>query len=190
MQEVFDPAETADREALRAEFGYRPDEKVCIVAVGGSGVGGDLLRRVVAEADAARRAVPGLRMIVVTGPRLDPASMPQVEGVEYRAYVPDLHRHLAACDLAIVQGGLTTTMELVAAKVPFIYVPLREHFEQNFHVRARLDRYRAGRCMEYDELTPDGIAAAVVAELARPVDFLDVATDGASRAATMISRLL
>jgi hypothetical protein len=186
----FDPAETADREALRAEFGYRPDEKVCIVAVGGSGVGGDLLRRVVAGADAARRAVPGLRMIVVTGPRLDPASMPQVEGVEYRAYVPDLHRHLAACDLAIVQGGLTTTMELVAAKVPFIYVPLREHFEQNFHVRARLDRYRAGRCMEYDELTPDGIAAAVVAELARPVDFLDVATDGASRAATMISRLL
>ncbi len=35
----FDPAAFADREALRAELGYRPDERVCIVTVGGSGVG-------------------------------------------------------------------------------------------------------------------------------------------------------
>ena len=36
----FDPAAFADREALRAELGYRADEQVCIVTVGGSGVGG------------------------------------------------------------------------------------------------------------------------------------------------------
>ncbi len=30
----FDPAEFADREALRAELGYRPDEQVCIVTRG------------------------------------------------------------------------------------------------------------------------------------------------------------
>ena len=35
----FDPRQLADREALRAELGYRPDEQVCIVTVGGSGVG-------------------------------------------------------------------------------------------------------------------------------------------------------
>ena len=40
------------------------------------------------------------------------ASLPVVDGVEYRGYVPQLYRHLAACDLAIVQGGLTTCMEL------------------------------------------------------------------------------
>jgi hypothetical protein len=43
-----------------------------------------------------------------------------------------LYRHLAACDLAIVHGGLTTCMELTAARRPFVYVPLRHHFEQNF----------------------------------------------------------
>ena len=32
-----------DREALRAELGYAPDERVCLVTVGGSGVGGGLL---------------------------------------------------------------------------------------------------------------------------------------------------
>ena len=40
----FDPRQLPDREAL----GYGPDERVCIVTVGGSGVGGDLLRRVIA----------------------------------------------------------------------------------------------------------------------------------------------
>jgi pimeloyl-ACP methyl ester carboxylesterase len=35
----FDPARFADRERLRAELGYRPREQVCIVTVGGSGVG-------------------------------------------------------------------------------------------------------------------------------------------------------
>ena len=72
----FDPAEFADREALRAELGYRPDERVCIVTVGGSGVGADLLRRVIASFPEAKRLVPDLRMIVVAGPRIDPASLP------------------------------------------------------------------------------------------------------------------
>ena len=35
----WDAGEIADREALRAEFGYGPDEKICIVATGGSGSG-------------------------------------------------------------------------------------------------------------------------------------------------------
>src|SRR4029079_12804340 len=41
----FDPSTVADRAALRAELGYHPDEKVCLVTVGGSGVGEHLLRR-------------------------------------------------------------------------------------------------------------------------------------------------
>ncbi|QKJ18013.1 alpha/beta hydrolase [Microbacterium hominis] len=186
----FDPAALGGREALRARLGYRDDERVCIAAVGGSGVGSALLRRIVAAAPAAHRAIDGLRMIVVTGPRIDPATLPQVPGVEYRAYVPDLHHHLAASDLAIVQGGLTTTMELTAAKVPFIYVPLQQHFEQRFHVRARLDRYRAGRLMEYDELTPEVLASAMAQEIGRTVDYRDVETDGAARAAAILARLL
>src|SRR2546426_7805859 len=39
----FDPADFADREKLRAELGYSPDEQACIVTVAGSGVGGGLL---------------------------------------------------------------------------------------------------------------------------------------------------
>ena len=125
-----------------------------IVTVGGSGVGEALLRRVIAAYPAAARRVNGLRMIAVAGPRIDPERLGAPAGVEVRAYVPELYRHLAACDLAVVQGGLTTTMELVAARRPFLYFPLRNHFEQNRHVRHRLDRYGAGRCMDYDARRP------------------------------------
>ena len=79
--------------------------------------------------------------------------------------MPDLYRHLAACDLAVVQGGLTTCMELTANRRPFLYFPLAHHFEQNFHVRHRLDRYGAGRCMDYATSTEDDIASAMAAEL-------------------------
>jgi pimeloyl-ACP methyl ester carboxylesterase/predicted glycosyltransferase len=186
----FDPAGLGDRADLRSEFGYHEDEKVCIVAVGGSGVGIDLIRRVVGSYAALAGAISDLRMIVVTGPRIDAATLPQVEGVEYREYVDRLYRHLAVADVAIVQGGLTTTMELTASKVPFIYVPLRNHFEQNFHVRARLDRYRAGRYMDYQDVVPDNLASVLTEEIGREVDYVDVETDGARQAALMISELL
>jgi len=184
------PVSPADREAIRAELGYRPDEKICVVTVGGSGVGTDLLRQVIAAFPAARRLVPGLRMVVVTGPRIDPARWPSHDGLEVHGYVRDLYRHLAACDLGVVQGGLTTTMELTASQRPFIYLPLRHHFEQNFHVRHRLAQYGAGRFMDYEEAEPETLAAAIAAEINRPVTYRPVETDGAARAAALLAELI
>jgi pimeloyl-ACP methyl ester carboxylesterase/predicted glycosyltransferase len=189
----FDPAELGDRERLRAELGYRAAEQVCIVSVGGSGVGQSLLRRVIAAFPEAKELVPGLRMIIVAGPRIDLASLGAVapqDGLELRAYVPDLYRHLAACDLAVVQGGLTTAMELTANRRPFLYFPLRHHFEQNFHVRHRLERYGAGRCMDFAMATPETIAAAIAQEIGRDVDYRPVETGGAAIAAARIAELL
>jgi UDP:flavonoid glycosyltransferase YjiC (YdhE family) len=129
-------------------------------------------------------------MVVVTGPRIDPGTLPRHRGLEVRAYVHRLYRHLAACDLAVVQGGLTTCMELVANRRPFLYFPLAHHFEQHFHVAHRLDRYHAGRRMDYASADPDAIATAIAAELDRTVDYRPVATDGAARAAALIAELL
>jgi pimeloyl-ACP methyl ester carboxylesterase/predicted glycosyltransferase len=186
----FDPADFADRTALRNELGYRDDEQVCIVTVGGSGVGGHLLRRLIEAFPEAKRRVPALRMVVVTGPRIDPATLPDHEGLEVRAYVHELYRHLAACDLAVVQGGLTTCMELTANARPFLYFPLRHHFEQNFHVRHRLARYGAGRAMDFEVATPETIAEAIGEEIGRNVDYLAVERDGAAQAAALIAELL
>ena len=186
----FDPASFGDRSGLRHELGYRPDEKVCIVSVGGSGVGEHLLRRVIDAHPHARKVEPALRTIVVAGPRIDPGSLPSAEGLEVVPYVHNLYRHLAACDLAVVQGGLTTSMELTASKRPFLYFPLAHHFEQNVHVRHRLNNYAAGRYMDYATETPESIATAMVAELRSGAEPRDVETDGARRAATQIAELL
>ncbi len=186
----FDQAEIGDRERLRAEVGFGSGELVCVVAVGGSGVGAGLLRRVMAAFPAAKQLVPELRMIVVAGPRIDPATLPAVDGLEVRAYVHDLYRHLAACDLGVVQGGLTTAMELTAARRPFLYFPLRHHFEQLMHVTHRLNNYRAGRRMDFATATPDAIATAIAEEIGREVDYRPVETDGARRAAARIAELL
>ena len=122
------------------------------MTVGGSGVGDHLLRRVIDAHPARRRA----RTRPAHDRRRRPAnrsgSLPRHDGLEVVGYVHNLYRHLAACDLAVVQGGLTTAMELTANRRPFIYFPLRHHFEQNFHVRHRLERYRAGR--EWTSMLP------------------------------------
>jgi pimeloyl-ACP methyl ester carboxylesterase/predicted glycosyltransferase len=186
----FDPAEFADRAALRHELGYGDSERVCIVTVGGSGVGTDLLRRLIDSYPLAKELVPDLRMILVTGPRIEFSSLPRCRDLEIRPYVDKLYRHLAACDIAVVQGGLTTTMELTANRRPFLYFPLRHHFEQNFHVRHRLQQYRAGRCMSYEHDGPGQIAAAIAQELNRQADYKPVEVDGARRAAVLIGELL
>ena len=186
----FDAAELGNRSSLRAELGYRDDERVCIVTVGGSGVGADLLRRVIAAFPEAKERVPALRMIVVAGPRIDPTSLPSHAGLEVVPYVHNLYRHLAGCDLAVVQGGLTTAMELTAYKRPFLYFPLRHHFEQNFHVTHRLERYGAGRRMDFEESMPEQIAAAIEEEIDRVTVYRDVETDGAAVAAQRIAELL
>jgi pimeloyl-ACP methyl ester carboxylesterase/predicted glycosyltransferase len=191
MGERPDPGARAE---LRHRLGYGDDEVVCVVSVGGSGVGGHLLRRVVASYDEARGRIPGLRMVVVAGPRIDPDSLHAQTGagggVEVHGFLPDLDLHHAACDVAVVQGGLSTTMELTAAGRPFLYFPLGHHFEQQVHVRHRLERHRAGRAMDYRDADPGRIADELTAALKSPTDYLPVPTDGAARAADLVLDLV
>jgi pimeloyl-ACP methyl ester carboxylesterase/predicted glycosyltransferase len=163
---------------------------LCVVSVGGSGVGTSLLRRVIEALPLARERVPGLRMLAVTGPRIDPASLPHADGLELRGYVHELWREFAACDFAVVQGGLSTTMELVAAGTPFVSLPLASHFEQRFHVRHRLDRYGARDWLEYEDATPERIADAIADGIGSEPRYRPVDPGGAARAARCISELI
>jgi predicted glycosyltransferase len=185
----FDPRSLADRAALRASLGYG-DEPLCVVSVGGSGVGAPLLHRVIEALPLARERVPGLRTVAVAGPRIDPASLPHADGLEVRGYVHELYRHLAACDIGIVQGGLTTTMELVAARRPFVSFPLASHFEQRYHVRHRLDRYGARDWLDYADATPSRLADAIAAGIDSRPDYRPIDAGGADRAAGLIAELV
>jgi pimeloyl-ACP methyl ester carboxylesterase/predicted glycosyltransferase len=185
----FDAGAVADRSALRRELGYG-EEPLCLVSVGGSGVGEPMLRRVIDALPLARERIPGLRMLAVAGPRIDPAGLPSGEGLEVVGYVHELYRHLAACDIGVVQGGLTTTMELVCAGRPLVSLPLWSHFEQRFHVRHRLDRYGAGNWLEYADATPERLADAIADGFGTAASYRRIDPGGAARAAALIAAVL
>ena len=183
----FDPADYTDTDAVRHELGLPVGNPLVVAAVGGSAVGLPLLQLIAAAFGELRRDVPDAELLLVCGPRIDPATLEPVDGMRAVGYVHDLFRTLACCDLAVVQGGLTTTMELVANRRPFISIPLRGHFEQNHHVAHRLRRYGAPEPTQYDGLTPAALAAQMKDRLGADVDYLPVEIGGAARAAELIA---
>jgi predicted glycosyltransferase len=186
----FDPATLRDRIALRRELGYHPDTTLIVASVGGSAVGIHLLRRIAAAFGQLRTSMPDAELLMVCGPRIDPSEFAGLPGVRAVGYLHDLSRTLACSDLAVVQGGLSTTMELVANRRPFIYLPLRNHFEQNFHVAHRLRRYGAPPPTDYDEATPERLARQMAERLRAKVEYAAVESGGAARAAGFIAPLI
>jgi UDP:flavonoid glycosyltransferase YjiC (YdhE family) len=185
----FDPKEYKDKQQTRANLGYGA-ESLIICSIGGTAIGKEMLELCAMSYPAIKKNKPNSRMILVCGPRLAPAELKVPKGVEVRGYVPKLHEHFAASDLAVVQAGATTTTELTALRIPFLYFPLEDHFEQRVPVTYRLNRHKAGVRMEYSETTPVSLAEAILENIGKETNYLDTPTDGARKAAKLISRLL
>ena len=186
----FDPAAYRRPQKLRKKLDYGSGYPLYVAAVGGTAVGRDLLELTAEAFELVRKEQPTARMVMVTGPRLHPGEIPDVEGMDKRGYVPNLFEHLACADVAVVQGGLSTTMELVAARRPFVYFPLAHHWEQQHFVAHRLDHYGAGVRMDYAGTTPPDLAAAMLAaQRVRPT-YRSIARGGADKAATQVATML
>jgi predicted glycosyltransferase len=174
---------------LRHELGYA-DEPLVICSIGGTSVGIELLDLCGQAFEIVKQKIANLRMILVSGPRLAAESLSVPSGVEVREYVPVLYKHFAASDLAIVQGGGTTTLELTALNCPFIYFPLEAHYEQQFHVSHRLKRHRAGIRLSYSQVKAETLAKAITDNLGKPVDYLSISLDGAFRTAQLVKKMI
>jgi len=185
----FEPADYADRARIRTRWGYGC-EPLIVCAIGGTAIGRELLDLCGRAYRILRARIPNARMVLVRGPRLAPESLDVLQGVEVRGYVPALRELLAACDLAIVQGGGTTTLELTALRRPFLFFPLRDHFEQQVHVASRLERHRAGVRMDFAATTPESLARHVIEHIGTDVAYPPIPTGGAARAAACLADLL
>jgi UDP-N-acetylglucosamine:LPS N-acetylglucosamine transferase len=185
----FDPAAYTDRIKIRAELGYG-EENLILCSIGGSSVGRDLLTLCGQAYTLVSQQIPRLRMVCVCGPRLAPEALTVPSAVEMKGYIPELHKHFAACDLAIVQGGGTTTLELTALRRPFLYFPLEAHYEQQVHVAWRLAQHQAGLRLSYPKTTPESLAEEIVANLGKEATWPSIDTDGARRAAKLVCQLI
>lgn len=137
----FDPKALADTHALRTRHGWSRGEKLVIVPVGGTAIGGLVLHRIAETFPILIKQVPALRMVLVAGPLLPRDKFPEMNGLDVLPYVQNLFEHLTCADLALVQGGLCACMELVATRRPFLHFLLERHFEQCIHVTTRMRNY-------------------------------------------------
>jgi UDP-N-acetylglucosamine:LPS N-acetylglucosamine transferase len=184
----FDPKNYSDKQAIREEIGYEGDPLV-ICSIGGTSIGKSLLELCNSAYPIIKSKIPSLHMVLVTGPRLAPASIQASSGVEVKGFVPDLYKHFAACDLAIVQGGFSSTLELTALRRPFIYFPIEGHSEQEY-VSKRLNRHNAGIRLDQSGTSPALLAEKVLKHLNERVSGKTLNTDGAKNAAEIIDQFL
>jgi len=184
----FDPTDFEDRAAWRSRLGYG-EEPLVVCAVGGTSVGRELLESCAASYPALAAALSGVRLVLVCGPRVSPASIAAPAGVTVLGHVPRLYEHLVCCDVAVVQCGGTTTTELAALRRPFLYAPVDGHFEQEVIAR-RLEGYGAGRRLSPSDMAPEALATAIAKELASTPAWPPPPVDGATRAADHIAAAL
>lgn len=181
----FDLEEVADRTAIRAELGYG-NAPLVVASIGGTAAGRDLLQTCGRAFTLARTRIPTLEMVLVCGPRIAPETVVAPPGVRVVGFVPRLYRLLAASDLAVVQAGGTTTLELTALRRPFVYVPLEGQCEQEIAVAGRVARHRAGIRLSHRDMTPERLAELIVANIGKEAGWPRIQAEGAKAAARHI----
>jgi UDP-N-acetylglucosamine:LPS N-acetylglucosamine transferase len=181
----FDSKDYSDKKRVRQKLGYS-DKPLVICSIGGTSVGKELLELCAKAYPFVKEKIPDLQMVLVCGPRAKPELLEIPEGLEIKKYVPNLYEYFAASDLAVVQGGGTTTLELLALKKPFIYFPLIGHTEQE-NVSQKLQRYNAGIRMSYLNTDAKMLAEAIIKNINAEVNYKDTLLDGAKNAVKLLS---
>ena len=112
------------RETLRQRFNFT--KKTIVVSVGGTGAGKYLIEKVI-ESFRRLKTKLDIDLIIVAGPtvQINPSADFRLLG-----YVPNLHEYIYASDLVISLAGRSTMDESIVYNIPGIFIPLKNHFEQ------------------------------------------------------------
>jgi UDP-N-acetylglucosamine:LPS N-acetylglucosamine transferase len=183
---TFNPKDYMDKMKIRKKLGYGK-APLAVCSIGGTSAGKALLDLSLKAVPLIQKEIPDFEMVLVLGPEVPLDSVKPVRGVKIAGYLPELYKHLAASDLAIVTGGGTITLELTALQKPFLYFPLENHFEQEVAVANRCERHNAGVKMNFSKTTPEILARKVVENIGREVKYATIPIDGAQKAANLIS---
>ncbi|MBM4159040.1 MAG: UDP-N-acetylglucosamine--N-acetylmuramyl-(pentapeptide) pyrophosphoryl-undecaprenol N-acetylglucosamine transferase [Ignavibacteria bacterium] len=184
----FEPSNYSNKLKIRNKLGYG-NEPLLLCSLGGTAIGKELLELCGKAYLIAKQQITNLKALFITGPRLSRDSVNLPEETEIKGFVPNLFEHFAACDLAIVQGGATSTLELTALRRPFIYFPLENHCEQA-NVSRILSKRGAGVKLDLSKTTSEMLADQILKLIGANVTYPDIPKDGAQKAAQYIVKLL
>jgi UDP-N-acetylglucosamine--N-acetylmuramyl-(pentapeptide) pyrophosphoryl-undecaprenol N-acetylglucosamine transferase len=164
---------SADRDTLRRRFGFA--KSTIVVSVGGTDAGRYLIEKTI----EAHRRLQGreldAELVIVSGPSL---KMPDSPGQYHNlGFVDNLHELIYAADLVISLAGRSTIDESIAYGTPGIFIPIKNHFEQEAGA-ARMG-------YKYDDIF--WLESLIEEKLGRRSNAVDAG--GAERAAKIISSL-
>ncbi len=110
------------RDELRKKFSF--NKKTIVVSIGGTDVGEFLIEKTVkALSDIKNDA----ELVIISGPSL---SNDYGKNTRNFGYVNNLHEIIFAADLLISLAGKSTIDEANAYGTPGIFIPIKDHFEQ------------------------------------------------------------
>ncbi len=155
------------REELRKKFSF--SKKTILASVGGTDAGKFLVEKTIEAASNS-----DYDLVLVSGPSLKIEN----QSVRNLGFVNNLHEMIYASDLVISLAGKSTIDEAKAYGTPGIFIPIKNHFEQEDN--AKNEGYTFEDIFKLESLIPQKI------ETKRN----QVQTDGAKRAAQIIQEHL
>lgn len=160
-----------DRDTLRKEFGF--NKKTIVVSIGGTDAGKYLIEKSL-EAYQKLKKKLDIDLLLITGP-----SVKMVSSTDYRTmgFIANLHEYIYSSDLVISLAGRSTMDESMAYGIPGIFIPIKNHFEQE-ECAKRLG-YKYEDIFRLEFLIEEKIGSSI-----QPLN-----TDGAKKAANLISKL-
>ena len=114
----------SDRKRLRNELGLT--RKTILVCAGGTNAGRYLIQKSL-EAYGALKNRSDVDLILVSGPNL---KLDVSNTVQNLGFVFNLHEYIYASDLVISLAGRSTIDESIVYGTPGIFIPIKNHFEQ------------------------------------------------------------
>ena len=110
----------SSREELRKKFSF--DKKTLVVSIGGTDAGKFLIEKTL---DAASKL--DVDIVIVSGPSLDKN---YGENIRNLGFVENLHEIIFAADVIVSLAGKSTIDESKAYGTPGVFIPIKDHFEQ------------------------------------------------------------
>ncbi|HKI08813.1 MAG TPA: glycosyltransferase [Nitrososphaeraceae archaeon] len=171
---------SANRNTLRKEFGF--NKQTIVVSVGGTDAGKYLIEKTI-EAYKRLKKKFDIDLLIISGPAIKLKAYCN-EDIRSLGFVDNLHEYIYASDLIISLAGRSTMDESIEYGVPGIFIPIKNHFEQENGAK-RLgykfdDIFRLEHLIEDNLSTSNNIGS----------NDIQVNTTGAEKAARLILETL
>ena len=115
------------REELRKKFSF--NKTTIIISIGGTNVGLFLIDKAI---QSILKVNQDIEIVVISGP----AVTKKFDNVKNLGFVDNLHELIFASDLIISLAGKSTIDEARAYGTPGIFIPIKNHFEQEDNAKA------------------------------------------------------